>query len=193
MIYLTFISPYKYYSCFCEFKTLTQQQRNPWLQIYFYPHIFWSRWPTILSVLCTSVHLLCATSYKLMFVSPLFLSKCLTNVSHGPTQESLMSENPQCFCFLFSCPVSWCYYLSISSQDHGWRRLLEQMITVRDLTSPFVAHIITPTQAYMCTLTNIVAVLPFTQQHTHKFSLKTKDICPCFLSQTCAQMLPHTG
>lgn len=41
------------------------------------------------------------------------------------------------------------------------------MITVCDLTSAFVAHIITPTQAYMYTLTNILAVLPPTQQHTH--------------------------
>ncbi len=67
--------------------------------------------------LCTSV---CYFLLTHMFVSPLF---CLTNAlrtSHGPTQASLMSENPQYLCFLFSCPVSRCYYLSISSQANDY-------------------------------------------------------------------------
>lgn len=141
-------------------------------------HIFWSRWPIILLVLCTSVHLLFATSHKLMCLS-LLLSffvqvshKCSSHISWPHTSVL----NPQCFCFLFSCPVSWCYYLSISSQDHGLLRLLEQMITVRDLTSPFI----TPTQAYMCTLTNILAVLPPTQQHTRIIPKKPKIFARAF-------------
>lgn len=58
--------------------------------------------------------------------------------------------------------------------------------SVRPYTSPFVAHIITPTSAYMCTLTNIFSLLTPTYQHTNTHTctsspLKPKHICSCCL------------
>lgn len=53
--------------------------------------------------------------------------------------------------------------------------------SVQPYTSPFVAHIITSTSAYMCTLTNILSLTPtyqHTNTHTHKFSLKTQTHLP---------------
>lgn len=56
--------------------------------------------------------------------------------------------------------------------------------SVRPYTSPFAAHIITPTSAYMCALANILSLLTPTYQHTNTHTsspLKPEHICSCCL------------
>lgn len=111
MINLTFICPYKYYSCLCGFMTLTQQ--HDCKRTFTHTH-FLLRWPITLSVLCdclcNSVPLLfpinsCVCLSLAFFFCP-SVSQCISHVA-WPHTGVLNVRKPSLFLLLIklSCIV----------------------------------------------------------------------------------------